>query len=129
MVKRYLIIFVFSLTALDLFSFGKHGCYYLVGIAHTEDNSALKNSTLAVIVGGSQYTVTTGDYGEYEIEVHWAFGCKPGLYNFFHTLGNPRFVVIKNYDKEIKVRNRWKKYARKAGANSNWYRVEKNLDF
>jgi len=126
--KFFGVIFLFG--TFSVFSFGKHGWYYISGTAFAGDKTILKNSILLIKIGEDYERVTTNENGEYEIKVHWGFPCmrKP-IHFIYQRHNNPRFISVSYSDKEIKIRNRWKKYARKDQYKSPGIPKRKDLKF
>jgi hypothetical protein len=121
---------LFFLAAFNAFSFGKHGWYNISGKVFAENNTVLKNALLIITIGDDKKAILTNGNGEYEIKVHWAFPCRPKrLRDLFRNGGSPKCISVAFSDKEVKIRNRWKKQARKNDYKSPGKAKHKDLVF
>lgn len=110
-----MLAFVFSvcLTAVALGK-GSSGTYFIIGTAYSSNKIVLKNATLTLTFGNETKTIVTDSSGHFEIELAWTNTCPSNQTATQHKKANkkinPQFVYIGNSDKEIKLKNKWKKY-------------------
>ena len=120
--SRQRFLTIFSLTVLffccltiKTFSKGCSGKYYISGTAYSTDKAVLKNSTLTVKFGYSTKSILTDSNGHFEIELAWTNACPSRRTAAQHKQDNekinPKFIYISYSDNEIKLKNKWEKYA------------------
>lgn len=113
---------IILLTLLFSLSFTTHlsgkgcsGTYFIRGTAYSADKTVLKNTSLRIEFGKETKTVLTDSNGHYEIEISWINACPSGRTKKQHRQDNkkinPPFIYIHFADKEIKLENKWDKYA------------------
>jgi hypothetical protein len=114
-VKRILAILFLTFLTTASFAKGSSGICYIRGIAYGTDKTILKNADLTIKIGNATKTVKTNSNGEFEIDVYWESACPSGRTLWQHRRDdkkiNPEFIFISYADKEIKLNNKWKKYA------------------
>ncbi len=113
--RHILTILFFIVLTTGTYAKGGSGTYYIKGTAYGKDKTILKNTDLAVKIGSVTKMVRTDDNGLYEIEVHWESAC-PSLRTFGQHRRdnkklNPEFIYFSYEDNEIKLDNKWEKYA------------------
>lgn len=95
---------------------GCSGTYFIMGTAYSLDKTALKNVTLTIRFGNETKSVLTDSSGHYEIELAWTNACPSGRLDFQHKRDNkklnPQFIYVGHSKKEIKLENKWEKYAK-----------------
>jgi len=122
-----LLIFLgFTLAALAK---GASGSYFITGTAFGKNNSVLTNAEL--VVQGKKFK--TNDKGQFEIEIHWETACpsnasRKEIRQATRKL-NPKFIYISYRTKEIKVRNKWKRFCYKVWEGKNKISIKQDLHF
>ncbi len=76
---------------------------------------SLKNTELTVTIDKETKTIKTDNKGQFEIELNWATACPSGIkrkrWKRETERINPNYIYIKSKNKEIKIKNKWHKYA------------------
>gem|GEM_PF-1525439 len=107
-------LFITCLTN-EAFGKGCSGTYFISGTAYTADKTILKNVTLTVKFGEETKTVLTDINGHFEIELAWTSACPSGRTKEQHKQDNkkinPRLIYLSYADKELKLENKWEKFA------------------
>lgn len=131
--RQILTILFFIVLTTGTFAKGGSGTYYIKGTAYGTGKTILKNADLNVKIGSVTKTVRTDDNGLYEIEVPWESACRSirtfGQHRRDNKKLNPEFIYISYADKEIKLENKWKKYADLFPASKEKITRKKDLNF
>ena len=126
--KYILTILFFVCLSTATFSKGGSGTYYIKGTAYGADKIVLNNVDL--LVDGT--VVKTNDNGQFEIAVQWESACpsqKIKKYRHNNKILNPKYIVIRYGDKELKLKNRWKKYGDLFSKSKDKVTRKKDLHF
>lgn len=130
--KHILTVMFFLILTTSAFAKGGSGTYYIKGTAHGKGKAILKNVELRVKIGGTTKTIKTDANGMYIFEVRWTSACASsrtfGKFRRDNKKLNAEFIYMSFVDKEIKLRNEWKKYGDLLGSGESATRM-KNLFF
>ena len=128
-----LTVFLCTSWTTPTFRKGCSGTYYISGTAYRADKTIIKSAGLTVKFGKDTKIVRTDSNGQYEISVHWDSACPSGLtgeeLKKENERINPQFIYITYADNEIKLENKWEKYADCSPASKDEVTWKKDLHF
>lgn len=110
-----LCLLLLSFLTSTAWGMGSSGWYYISGKAFSSQKVILRNTTFTVKCRDVVKTVSTDAEGNYEIEIFWTSACRsnrtPWQHYFDNKRFNPKYIFLSYGDSEIKIKNKWEKYA------------------
>jgi hypothetical protein len=108
-----LIILLFF--ALNGFSKGGSGYFYIKGKAYSANNTLLKDALISVTHNGETTEYMTSTTGQFKIKIKWTVPCKSGIpadhYERIDEENNEPWIQISFKCQGTTVENEWKKYS------------------
>ena len=125
--KKFLILLLIILSSV-FFGKGAGGVYKIEGTMYSKEAKKIISNAVFTV---NKINVKTDAFGNYKVEIAWDTQCPSDL-NFFKRRifiknSNPKYIVFNYENKEIKIRNKWKKYGRRYSLKINKKNYHKNL--
>ncbi|MBL4736265.1 MAG: hypothetical protein JKY18_13170 [Flavobacteriales bacterium] len=112
---KTLLTITFILTTLFTLSKGASGTYCISGKAYYSSGELIKNQTIMVDFNNVREETSVDSLGNYEIKIRWQTACPSGIRRSAIKLANerlnPKWIKLNCNGFEIRIENKWRKYA------------------
>lgn len=113
--RAKLLILFLLFSSLLSFGRGSNGNYFIIGKAYNSQGQLLKNQTIKVTFNNQIQEITTDNNGNYELKIYWESTCPSAKTKKEKAEANeklnPKWIKVSYNGKEIKIKNKWEKYA------------------